>query len=193
MEKEKEKGNRAPHNHSYDSALGPDISDVEAELIEVELDWSNGPTDFGFALAGGKSNPVSSGDPGLYVVSVARGGPADGKLKVNDCLVKVSNVNCAVADTEAFWNLLRSSKLPVCLTVKRRRSVNHGLYTVKLHLGSGMPHGLTLENGIYIRSIAPGSVAARETSLKSGDRICSINSRPVDSLTSLNEVCLVVV
>ena len=190
LEKEKEKESRAPHNHSYDSALGTDLSDAETELVEVELDWSNGPMDFGFLLAGGKSHPVYSNDHGLYVVSVTRGGPADGKLKVNDCLVKVGNVNCITIDSEALWNLLRSSKLPISLTVRRRRSANQGLYTVKLHLGRGIPHGLTLEHGIFIRSIAPGSVAARESSLKSGDRVCSINSRPIDSMTSLNDVII---
>lgn len=190
LEKEKEKEIRAPHNHSYDSALGTDLSDTETEFIEVELGWSNGPLDFGFSVAGGKNHPVWSNDPGLYVVSIVRGGPADGKLKINDCLVKVGSMNCTTADSDALWNMLRSSKLPVSLTVKRRRSTNQGLYTVKLHLGRGIPHGLTLENGVYIRSIAPSSVAARETSLKIGDRICSINSRPVGSMTSLNEVSL---
>lgn len=92
LEKDKEKENecRAPHNHSYDSALGTDLSDAETETIEVELQPAgSGLYDAGFTLAGGKSRPVYSNDPGLYVVSVARGGPADGKLKINDCLIKV--------------------------------------------------------------------------------------------------------
>lgn len=168
--------------------MGTDLSDTETELVEVELDWSNGPMDYGFQLAGGKSHPVFSNDYGLYVVSVSRGGPADGKLKINDCLVKVGSVNCTAADSDVLWNLLRSSKLPISLTVKRRRSTNQGLYTVKLPVGRGVPHGLTLEHGVFIRSVAPGSAAARESSLKSGDRLCSINSRPVDSLSSINEV-----
>ena len=99
-------------------------------------------------------------------------------------------MNCTLVDAEAVWNVLHSSssKATVTLTLKRRRSTAQGLYSVKLHLGRGLPHGLVLENGVYIRSIAPGSVAARDTSLKSGDRLCSINGRPVDSMTSLTEV-----
>ena len=62
------------------------------------------------------------------------------------------------------------------------------VYSVKLYLGRGVPHGIVFENGVYIRSIAPGSVAARESTLKSGDRLYGINGRPVDSMTSLNEV-----
>lgn len=189
MEKDKDKEMRAPHNHSYDSALGTDLSDAETETVEVELECcSSGLTDFGFSLAGGKNRPVCTNDPGLYVVSVCRGGPADGKLKINDCLVKVANLNCTSVDCDTVWNLLRSTKVAVSLTVRRRRTCAHGLYSVKLHLGRGVPHGLVLDSGVYIRSVTPGSVAARESSLKSGDRLCSINGRPVDSMTSLTEV-----
>ena len=188
-DKEKEKECRAPHNHSFASALGTDLSDAETETVEVEVDPSGGIVmDFGFSLAGGKNNPVCNNDPGLYVVSVSRGGSADGKLKINDCLVKVGNLSCTSVDTETVWNFLRASKMPVTLTLKRRRTAAQGLYSVKLHLGRGLPHGLILENGIYIRSIAPGSVAARESTLKSGDRLCSINGRSIDSMTSLSEV-----
>lgn len=187
LQLEKEKDHRPPHNHSYDSALGTDLSDSETEVVEIAFDWWNSSSGFGFSLAGGKSHPLYANDPGLYVVSVTRGGPAEGKLKINDCLVKVGNVNCGSADCDAIWNLLRASKIPLILTLKRRRSC-HGLYSVKLYLGRGVPHGLVLENGIYIRSIAPGSVAARESTLKSGDRVYGINGRPVDSLTSLNDV-----
>ena len=190
---EKEKEIRAPHNHSYDSALGTDLSDLETETVEVDLDWPKGPLtadEFGFSLAGCKSNPALNNEPGLYVVSVAPRGPADGKLKINDCLLKVGNLSCTSVDCDTVWNLLRTYKVrPVTLTLKRRRSPTPpALYSVKLYLGRGLPHGLILENGLYIRSIAPGSVAARESSLKSGDRLCSINGRPIDSMTSLNEV-----
>ena len=189
-EKEKEKESRAPLNHSYDSALGTDFSDGETETVEIEFDWSGCMMDFGFSLAGGKNHPVSNNDYGLYVVSVTRGGPADGKLKVNDCLLKVGTHNCPTADSESVLNLLRSSKMPVSLTVKRRRCLYQGLYSVKLPLGCGVSHGLTFENGIYIRSITPGSVASRESSLKAGDRLCSINGRILDSMTSYIEVCI---
>ncbi|KAK4007605.1 disks large homolog 5 isoform X2 [Daphnia magna] len=188
LEKEKEKESRAPLNHSYDSALGTDFSDGDTETVEVELDWSSSLMDFGFLLAGGKNRPVYSNDYGLYVVSVTRGGPADSKLKINDCLLKVGTLSCTAADAESVLNLLRSSKMPVTLTVKRKRCLYQGLYSVKLPLG-GASHGLTLESGIYIRSITPGSMAARESSLKVGDRLCSINGRILDSMASFVEVC----
>ena len=112
-EKEKEKEIRAPHNHnhSYDSALGTDLSDPETETIEVDLEYANNTMDFGFTLAGGKSNPVLTNEPSLYVVSINRGGLADGKLKINDCLIKVGNLNCTKVDSDTIWNLMRSSKV----------------------------------------------------------------------------------
>ena len=123
LEKEKEKEIRAPHNHSYDSALGTDLSDPETETIEVDLDIPNATMDFGFTLAGGKSNPVLSNEHSLYVVSVNRGGLADGKLKINDCLIKVGNLSCNSVDCDTIWNLMRSTKnRPLTLTLKRRRS-----------------------------------------------------------------------
>ena len=193
LEKEKEKESRAPLNHSYDSALGTDFSDSETETVEIELDWSNCSMDFGFSLAGGKCRPVYNNDYGLYVVSVTRGGPADGKLKINDCLLKVGTLSCTAADSDSVLNLLRSTKRPISLTVKRRRCLYQGLYSVKLPLGCGVSHGLTLENGIYIRSITPGSMAARESTLKAGDRLCSINGRIFDSMNSFIEVFILVI
>jgi len=79
--------------------------------------------DFGFTLAGGKSSPVLSNEPSLYVVSVNRGGLADGKLKINDCLIKVGNLSCSSVDCDTIWNFIRSTKnRPLTLTLKRRRS-----------------------------------------------------------------------
>lgn len=168
--------------------MGTDCSDGDTETLEIELDWSSCSMDLGFSLAGGKNRPVYSNDYGLYVVSVTRGGPADGKLKINDCLVKVGTLSCTAADSDSVLNLLRSTKMPVSLTVKRRRCLYQGLYSVKLPLNGAISHGLSLENGIYIRSISPGSTAARESSLKAGDRLCTINGRILDSMTSSIEV-----
>lgn len=170
--------------------MGTDFSDGELETIEVDLDLSGCLIDFGFSLAGGKSHPIHTNDHGLYVVSVTRGGPADGKLKINDCLVKVGPLSCTAVDPDSIFSLLRSTKMPALLTIKRRRCLYQGLYSVKLPLGRSSDGccGLTLENGIYIRSITSGSLAARESLLKVGDRLCSINGRIIDSVTNIIDV-----
>ena len=126
MEKEKDKSRL---NRSYDSALGTDYSDADGETVDVEIDCSSSYS-IGFSLAGGKNRPVCHNDHGLYVTSVARNGPADGKLKVNDCLLKVGHLNCASADPDSVVNQLRSAKMAVAITVKRRRFLHQGLKNI---------------------------------------------------------------
>ena len=58
-------------------------------------------------------------------------------------------------------------------------------YQATLHLGSsssssgtltsGPDHGLTLELGVYVAKIQPGSVAAKEGVIAIGDRIVSVS------------------
>ncbi len=60
-------------------------------------------------------------------------------------------------------------------------------YQATLHLGlsssssgtltSGSDHGLTLELGVYVAKIQPGSVAAKEGVIAVGDRIVSVSYR----------------
>ena len=167
-------------DHSDDSAVGSaDLTMDETETVKVELDYPKGmdSTNLGFALGGGT-------DPGLYVVSVTNGGSAEGKLKINDRIIKVGDVSCNSIDSETVWNVLRSAEMPIVLTLKRqKRKWIQGLYSVKIESGRGLTHGLTLENGLYIQSVAPGSAAAR-SHLRNGDRVHSINGRLVDSISS---------
>jgi discs large protein 5 len=44
----------------------------------------------------------------------------------------------------------------------------------QLQLNSSRDHGLTLETGIYINKINPGSLAAKEGNLAVGDRVLSV-------------------
>lgn len=51
---------------------------------------------------------------------------------------------------------------------------SRGVVMLSLNLSTSREHGLTLENGLYITRIGPGSVAAREGTLAVGDRILSV-------------------
>ena len=44
-----------------------------------------------------------------------------------------------------------------------------------LNMHGGKHHGLTVESGVYISRITPGSVAAREGSIAVGDRLLSVS------------------
>lgn len=48
------------------------------------------------------------------------------------------------------------------------------IYIFQLHLNVS-EHGLTLETGIYICKINPGSLAAKEGNLAVGDRVLSVS------------------
>jgi S1-C subfamily serine protease len=53
--------------------------------------------------------------------------------------------------------------------------VTCGLCFVQLQLNN-YEHGLTLETGIYISKISPGSLAAKEGNLAVGDRVLSVSA-----------------
>jgi hypothetical protein len=80
---------------------------------------------------------------------------------------------------------------PVSLLIRRRRIGRR--YTATLHLwdgkdpGNSQHHGLTLDLGVYITRIQPGSAAAKEGNIAVGDRIININSHPLDHIQNIAE------
>ena len=128
----------------------------------------------------------------------------DGKLKVNDCILRVNNRDCRdierstvlqtlknAAAVAASTNAGHHSAPPVSLLIRRRRIGRR--YTATLHLWDGKDpvssqhHGLTLDLGVYITRIQPGSAAAKEGNIAVGDRIISINSHPLDHIQNIAE------
>ena len=79
----------------------------------------------------------------------------------------------------------------VSLLIRRRRIGRR--YTATLHLWDGKDsansqhHGLTLDLGVYITRIQPGSAAAKEGNIAVGDRIISINNHPLDHIQNIAE------
>ena len=76
-----------------------------------------------------------------------------------------------------------SMQVIVSLLIRRRRIGKR--YTATLHLTDGgesgnhhsiLHHGLTLDLGVYIARITPGSAAAKEGTIAVGDRIISVSS-----------------
>ncbi|XP_072743459.1 disks large homolog 5 isoform X6 [Anoplolepis gracilipes] len=143
--------------------------------------------DLGLILVGGRDNPYYPNDTGVYVAQVAQGSAFDGKLRLNDCIVRVNNVDCTSVSTRVILETLRSSTVnPATLIVKRRRMTRRPLRTTQLSIGT-VPHGITLELGIYISKISPGSLAAKDGNLAVGDRVLNINSKPMDTVTTAHE------
>uniref|UniRef100_A0A224YRI2 Discs large log 5a n=1 Tax=Rhipicephalus zambeziensis TaxID=60191 RepID=A0A224YRI2_9ACAR len=180
--------NSVGNNHSRDSAIDTDLQEWETEIKEVHLRYEG---DFGFDISGGKEEMQA--EPSVayfYVSSILKGGTAEGKLLVNDVILKVNGLDVAGMDKRTLCDTVQNSKGSLTLVVKRRRAMSsRGVIMLSLNLSSSHEHGITLENGLYITRIGPGSVAAREGTLAVGDRILSINGKPVEDLRKAME-CL---
>ncbi|KAJ1521902.1 hypothetical protein ONE63_002238 [Megalurothrips usitatus] len=192
MEAQMEKESRsqqfraAGHNHSHDSAIDSDLQEWETEMLEIDLSGLASDDDLGFDLVGGRDDPQYSNDTGIYVSSIAKGSVADGKLKVNDCISRVNNVDCSNVSKRMVLETVRAGGRVASMVVRRRRFIR-SIYTTQLHMGLDCEHGLSLETGIYICKISPGSAAAKEGNLAVGDRVLSINNKPMDGLSSARE------
>ncbi|XP_020294880.1 disks large homolog 5-like isoform X3 [Pseudomyrmex gracilis] len=162
-----------------------EIIPIHIDSSRICLDLDRG--DLGFILVGGRDSPYYPNDTGVYVAQVTQGSAFDGKLRVNDCIVRVNNVDCTSVPTRVILETLRNSNVnPATLLVKRRRITRRSLRTTQLAVGT-VPHGITLELGIYISKISPGSLAAKDGNLAVGDRVLNINSKPMDTVTTAHE------
>ncbi|KAJ8669316.1 hypothetical protein QAD02_000575 [Eretmocerus hayati] len=170
-------------------------SDTEWDAVTVHLDLarigggdSTLERELGLMLVGGRDNPCYPDDQGVYVAQVAPGSLIDNKLRVNDCILRVNNLDCSAVSARVIMDALRScGPGPATLTIRRRRlGGRRSLRTTQLPLGS-LPHGITLEMGVYIAKISPGSLAAKDGFLAVGDRVLNINSKPMDGVSSVHE------
>jgi len=62
------------------------------------------------------------------------------------------------------------------LVVSRRKpaSTSRSLFTTQLKVNN-YDHGISLETGVYISKITPGSMAAKDGNLDVGDRVLSVS------------------
>jgi len=62
------------------------------------------------------------------------------------------------------------------LVVRRRKpaSPSRSLFTTQLQVNN-YDHGISLETGVYINKITPGSLAAKDGNLDVGDRVLSVS------------------
>ncbi|XP_034934539.1 disks large homolog 5 isoform X6 [Chelonus insularis] len=163
----------------------------EWDVITIPIDLSrlcqDGDGDLGIVLVGGREDPQSPNDSGVYVAQISQGSVVEGKLRINDCIIRVNNVDCSTVSTRMILETLRACTMGTAtLTVRRRRLTRRALRTTQLPVGS-IPHGIFLEIGIYIAKISPGSVAAKDGNLAVGDRVLNINSKPMDGISSVHE------
>ncbi|XP_064164989.1 tyrosine-protein phosphatase non-receptor type 13 isoform X1 [Anguilla rostrata] len=166
--------------------------DLEEFLPEVELNVSLTKSEkgsLGFTLT--KGNDLS-----CYIHDIIQD-PAkeDGRLRPGDRLIMVNNTDVSSMSHTEVVNLVRAAPRVVDLVVGRVLEVPRP--PIEAHLLPDIPFqcqdetlGLVLDGGsdsllgvLYIKDIAPGSVAAEEGSLRQLDLVHFINGAPTQELT----------
>lgn len=167
---------------SRDSAIDTDCNDWETESVVLER--VNLDDDLGIAIAGGKDKPALPNSSSIVITNIAKGSIADGKLRVNDCVLKVNNTDLTnVEYCTAVQAISRGDVIN--MTVKRRRlNGSHSLlHPVFLILRNNKEMGIRVDSTSHITAILPGSAAADDGTVAVGDRIVTINGTSVENLS----------
>ncbi|XP_007896675.1 disks large homolog 5a isoform X7 [Callorhinchus milii] len=176
LEKEARIRQLMAHN-SHDSAIDTDSLEWETEVVEFAKDRDDMDLKaLGFDVAGGADEPYLPGDCGIFVTKVDKGSIADGRLRVNDCLLRINDVDLTNKDRKHVIKAVLNGGGVINLVVRRRKSLGGRAITpVHINLVGYKDSGISLETGVYVATVVPCSPAAREGSLTVGDRLITIN------------------
>ncbi|XP_046887625.1 disks large homolog 5-like isoform X5 [Hypomesus transpacificus] len=170
------------HN-SHDSAIDTDSLEWETEVVEFEKDREDMDLKaLGFDVAEGLNDPYLPGDCGIYVSKVDKGSIAEGRLRVNDWLLKINDVDLTNKDRRQVIRAVLIGEGVINMVVRRRKSLGGRLITnVQLNLTGHKDNGIGLESGVFVAGVASGSPAAKDGSLTVGDRVIAINGIALDN------------
>ncbi|XP_032830804.1 disks large homolog 2-like isoform X6 [Petromyzon marinus] len=171
------------------------LNGSEAEYEYEEITLERGNSGLGFSIAGGTDNPHIGDDPAIFITKIIPGGAAaqDGRLRVNDCILRVNEVDVReVAHSRAVEALKEAGSI-VRLYVRRRRPLSETLAEIKLVKG---PKGLGFsiaggignqhmpgDNSIYVTKIIDGGAAQKDGRLQIGDRLLAVNAMCLEEVT----------
>uniref|UniRef100_A0A8C3AJP2 Discs large MAGUK scaffold protein 3 n=1 Tax=Cyclopterus lumpus TaxID=8103 RepID=A0A8C3AJP2_CYCLU len=175
----------------YDQANPPPII-VNADSLDagpyVSICSLSGNSGLGFSIAGGIDNPHIPDDPGIFITKIIPGGAAamDGRLGVNDCVLRVNDVDVSEVVHSRAVEALKEAGPVVRLLVRRRQAPPETILEVNLLKG---PKGLGFsiaggignqhipgDNSIYITKIIEGGAAQKDGRLQTGDRLLAVNN-----------------
>uniref|UniRef100_A0A670HX59 Discs large MAGUK scaffold protein 5 n=1 Tax=Podarcis muralis TaxID=64176 RepID=A0A670HX59_PODMU len=168
---------------SHDSAIDTDSLEWETEVVEFEKDREDMDLKaLGFDVAEGVNEPYLPGDCGIFVTKVDKGSIADGRLRVNDWLLKINDVDLTNKDKKQVIKAVLNGGGVINMVVRRRKSLGGKVITpLHINLAGHKDSGIGLENGVFVATVVPGSPAAKEGSLAVGDRIIAINGIALDN------------
>ncbi|XP_056350969.1 disks large homolog 5 isoform X3 [Oenanthe melanoleuca] len=168
---------------SHDSAIDTDSLEWETEVVEFEKDRDDMDLKaLGFDVAEGVNEPYLPGDCGIFVTKVDKGSIADGRLRVNDWLLKINDVDLTNKDKKQVIKAVLNGGGVINMVVRRRKSLGGRVITpLHINVSGHKDSGVSLENGVFVAAVVPGSPAAKEGSLAVGDRIIAINGIALDN------------
>uniref|UniRef100_A0A8C0I7V9 Discs large MAGUK scaffold protein 3 n=1 Tax=Bubo bubo TaxID=30461 RepID=A0A8C0I7V9_BUBBB len=155
---------------------------------DAVFDFPQGNSGLGFSIAGGIDNPHVPDDPGIFITKIIPGGAAamDGRLGVNDCVLRVNDVDVSEVVHSKAVEALKEAGPVVRLVVRRRQPPPETIMEVNLMKG---PKGLGFsiaggignqhipgDNSIYITKIIEGGAAQKDGRLQIGDRLLAVNN-----------------
>uniref|UniRef100_A0A672VB89 Disks large homolog 1 n=1 Tax=Strigops habroptila TaxID=2489341 RepID=A0A672VB89_STRHB len=168
-------------------------TDADYEYEEITLERGN--SGLGFSIAGGTDNPHIGDDSSIFITKIIAGGAAaqDGRLRVNDCILRVNEVDVRDVTHSKAVEALKEAGSIVRLYVKRRKPVTEKIVEIKLVKG---PKGLGFsiaggvgnqhipgDNSIYVTKIIEGGAAHKDGKLQIGDKLLAVNSVCLEEVT----------
>ncbi|XP_076877118.1 disks large homolog 3 isoform X4 [Brachyhypopomus gauderio] len=167
---------------------GPYVNGSDGMYKYEEIILERGNSGLGFSIAGGIDNPHIPDDPGIFITKIIPGGAAamDGRLGVNDCVLRVNEVDVSEVVHSRAVEALKEAGPVVRLLVRRRQAPPDTILEVNLLKG---PKGLGFsiaggignqhipgDNSIYITKIIEGGAAQKDGRLQTGDRLLAVNN-----------------
>uniref|UniRef100_A0A672LVB9 Disks large homolog 1-like n=1 Tax=Sinocyclocheilus grahami TaxID=75366 RepID=A0A672LVB9_SINGR len=177
------------------SLLNFQVNGTEADYEYEEITLERGNSGLGFSIAGGTDNPHIGEDPSIFITKIIPGGAAaqDGRLGVNDCILRVNDVDVRDVTHSNAVEALKEAGCIVRLYVRRRKAVTEKIMAIKLVKG---PKGLGFsiaggvgnqhvpgDNSIYITKIIEGGAAHKDGRLQIGDKLLAVNAVCLEEVT----------
>ncbi|XP_037693745.1 disks large homolog 1 isoform X16 [Choloepus didactylus] len=190
------KANPPPVLVNTDSLETPTyVNGTDADYEYEEITLERGNSGLGFSIAGGTDNPHIGDDSSIFITKIIGGGAAaqDGRLRVNDCILRVNEVDVHDVTHSKAVEALKEAGSIVRLYVKRRKPVSEKIMEIKLIKG---PKGLGFsiaggvgnqhipgDNSIYVTKIIEGGAAHKDGKLQIGDKLLAVNSVCLEEVT----------
>uniref|UniRef100_A0A182YH00 Uncharacterized protein n=1 Tax=Anopheles stephensi TaxID=30069 RepID=A0A182YH00_ANOST len=186
---------RNSHYSSFSSIYNLEsLQQYDVEMVEIDTSpLLSNSSDWGLTISGDLDHSYGSDHGsntknlcGPYVAAVEHDSIFAGKLKPNDIICQINNHDCSTFSRRMIYRTIRNSVPQCIITVKRPTK---RLLPVQIPFTStNRNHGLCLELGLYIAKLEPNSIAAKDGRLAVGDRILSINNKPMESIKNINDV-----